>query len=210
MTLPSLLLVPGAWHKPDHFRRLVDELSDIDVHTVTQTSSADYPAALRDMYADAEVIAQAAAAIDRQVVVVAHSYGGVPATQGLPYARNVRRIVYLAASDRRGCPEEPGRCAVPDPRRPRTGLGVGPRQLRGGDLGDGGAAGRPGWHRHARGGQYRRPGAPEETLCEPMSPYGLLTGPETATTCGGCARGRAALPWWRPEAPTPRAPDRSG
>jgi hypothetical protein len=23
-----------------------------------------------------------------------------------------------------------------------------------------------------------------------MSPYGLLTGPETATTCGGCARGR--------------------
>jgi pimeloyl-ACP methyl ester carboxylesterase len=96
MTLPSLLIVPGAWHKPDHFRRLVDELSGIDVHTVTLTSSGDDPAALRDMYADAEVIAQAAAAIDRPVVVVAHSYGGIPATQGLPHANNVRHIVYLA------------------------------------------------------------------------------------------------------------------
>jgi pimeloyl-ACP methyl ester carboxylesterase len=97
VTVPSLLVVPGAWHKPDHFRRLVDELPDLDVRTVTLTSSADDPAALRDMYADAEVIAQAAAAIDGPVVVVAHSYGGMPTTQGLPYATNVRRIIYLAA-----------------------------------------------------------------------------------------------------------------
>jgi pimeloyl-ACP methyl ester carboxylesterase len=97
MTLPSVLLVPGAWHKPEHFRRLIDELPDLDVHTVTLTSSGNDPAALRDMYADADVIAQAVAGIDGPVVVVAHSYGGVPATQGLPYARNVRRIVYLAA-----------------------------------------------------------------------------------------------------------------
>jgi alpha-beta hydrolase superfamily lysophospholipase len=79
--LPSLLLVPGAWHKPDHLRPLVDELAGIDVHTVTLTSSGDDSAALRDMYADAEVIAQAAAAIGRPVVVVAHSYGGIPTTQ---------------------------------------------------------------------------------------------------------------------------------
>lgn len=97
MTLPSLLIVPGAWHKPDHFRRLVDELSGIDAHTVTLTSSGDDPATLRDMHADAEVIAQAAAAIAGPVVVVAHSYGGIPTTQALPYARNVRRIIYLAA-----------------------------------------------------------------------------------------------------------------
>jgi pimeloyl-ACP methyl ester carboxylesterase len=97
MTLPSLLLVPGGWHRPDHLCPLVDELSGIDVHTVTLTSSGDDPAALTDMYADAEVIAQAAAAIDGPVVVVAHSYGGIPTTQALPYARNVRRIIYLAA-----------------------------------------------------------------------------------------------------------------
>ena len=97
MTLPSLLIVPGAWHKPEHFHRLVDELSGIDVHTVTLTSTGDDPAALRDMYADAEVIAHAAAAIDDPVVVIAHSYGGVPTTQALPDARNVRHIIYLAA-----------------------------------------------------------------------------------------------------------------
>ena len=97
MTLPSVLLVPGAWHKPDHFYLLIDELADLDVHTVALTSSGDDPATLRDMYADADVIAQAVAAIDRPVVVVAHSYGGIPTTQGLPNARNVRHIIYLAS-----------------------------------------------------------------------------------------------------------------
>jgi inosine-uridine nucleoside N-ribohydrolase len=49
------------------------------------------------MYADAEAIAQAVAAIEGPVVVVAHSHGGIPTTQALPNARNVRRIIYLAA-----------------------------------------------------------------------------------------------------------------
>ena len=97
MASPSVLVVPGAWHKPAHFRRLVGELSDLDVHTVTLTSSGDDPAALGDMHSDAEVIARAAAAIDGPVVVVAHSYGGVPTTQALSQAGNVARIIYLAA-----------------------------------------------------------------------------------------------------------------
>ena len=97
MTLPSVLLVPGAWHTPEHLRLLVDELSGLDVHTVTLTSSGNDPAVLGDMYADAEAIAQAAATIDRPVVVVAHSYGGIPTTQALTYVRSVRRIIYVAA-----------------------------------------------------------------------------------------------------------------
>jgi hypothetical protein len=51
VSLPSLLIVPGAWHEPDHYCPLLDELSDIDVHTVTLTSSGKNPAVLGDMYA---------------------------------------------------------------------------------------------------------------------------------------------------------------
>lgn len=97
MPLPSVLIVPGAWHKPGHFHMLVDELADLDVHTVALTSSGDEPAQLKDMYADADAIARAVDAIGRPVVVVAHSYGGLPTTQGLAGVRNVAHIVYLAS-----------------------------------------------------------------------------------------------------------------
>jgi Alpha/beta hydrolase family len=97
LDLPSLLIVPGAWHVPDHYRPLVDELSGIDVHVVTLTSTGKDPGALGDMHADAEAIAHAAAAMDGPVVVLAHSYGGIPTTQAFPYATNVRRLIYLAA-----------------------------------------------------------------------------------------------------------------
>ncbi|MFN3005776.1 alpha/beta hydrolase [Mycolicibacterium wolinskyi] len=96
-SFPSVLIVHGAWHKPEHFRLLVDELSDLDVRTVRLTSSGDDPAVLGDMYADAEVIAQAVTAVDGPVVVVAHSYGGIPTTQALANVPNVRKIVYLAS-----------------------------------------------------------------------------------------------------------------
>jgi pimeloyl-ACP methyl ester carboxylesterase len=97
MSVPSLLLVPGAWHKPEHLTMLMDELRDVDVNAVALTSAGDDPAALGDMYSDAAAIATAAAAIGGPVVVVAHSYGGIPASQGLAGVGNVQRIIYLAA-----------------------------------------------------------------------------------------------------------------
>ncbi|MFJ4467640.1 alpha/beta hydrolase [Streptomyces sp. NPDC089424] len=97
MTLPSLLLVPGAWHKPEHLQLLIDDLPGIDVHTVALTSCGDDPKTLGDMYSDAAAIRSAVEAIGGPVVVVAHSYGGVPTTQALADAPNVKSIVYLAA-----------------------------------------------------------------------------------------------------------------
>ncbi|GAA0401869.1 alpha/beta hydrolase [Microbispora corallina] len=97
MSLPSLVLVPGAWHKPEHLTLLIDELRGVDVHSVALSSSGDNPADLGDMYRDAALIRETVDAIDGPVVVLAHSYGGIPASQGLVGAGNVQRIVYLAA-----------------------------------------------------------------------------------------------------------------
>lgn len=97
-TQATLLFVPGAWHKPEHMDALIAELPDVNVRTVRLTASGDDPSALGDMYTDADAItAAAAAAIQGPVVVVAHSYGGIPATEALVGADNVRRLVYLAA-----------------------------------------------------------------------------------------------------------------
>src|SRR5690242_20031242 len=97
MTLPSLLVVPGSWHRPEHWRLFVDAMPDVDTHVVRLTSTGDDPDTLGDMYGDAKLVADAAAAIDGPVVVLAHSYGGVPTTQALGAAPNVQRIVYVAA-----------------------------------------------------------------------------------------------------------------
>jgi pimeloyl-ACP methyl ester carboxylesterase len=77
-------------------RLLIDELSDVDVHTVALPSSGEDPETLGDMYADADVIAAAATAIDGPLVVVACAYAGIPATQALGRVSNVERIVYLS------------------------------------------------------------------------------------------------------------------
>ena len=94
---PALLLVHGAWHRPEHWTLLTDEMRGVDVHTVALPSSGDDPAALGDLFADAAAIAAAVAAIDGPVVVLAHSAGGVAATQALSSVPNVRRVVYVAA-----------------------------------------------------------------------------------------------------------------
>ncbi|MEU8006493.1 alpha/beta hydrolase [Catellatospora sp. NPDC049111] len=87
-TTPSLLLVHGAWHGPWAWQQLIDQLSDLDVHTVALPTSGDDPATLGDLYDDAAAVNAAVAAISGPVVVVAHSYGGAPVTQ----AERVLRI----------------------------------------------------------------------------------------------------------------------
>ncbi|WP_329218769.1 alpha/beta hydrolase [Streptomyces sp. NBC_01485] len=104
---PALLLVHGAWHGPWCWRQLIDELPDVDVRTVALPSSGSSsggdpgapggPGVLGDLRDDAAAVAEAVAAIDGPVVVVAHSYGGVPVTEALGSVGDVRRLVYLCA-----------------------------------------------------------------------------------------------------------------
>ncbi|GAA3773350.1 alpha/beta hydrolase [Microbacterium kribbense] len=95
---PTLLLVHGAWHGAWCWAPLkgILEARGWTVETVDlPTVHADDIVGLH-LADDADAVAQAIAAIDGPVVVVAHSYGGVPTTQAAR-ADNVQHIVYLAA-----------------------------------------------------------------------------------------------------------------
>ena len=95
---PTLLLVHGAWHGAWCWETLQDVLETRGwiVRTVDlPTIHSDDPATLT-MYDDARTVADAVDAIGGPVVVVAHSYGGIPVTQGAT-SPNVLRIVYIAA-----------------------------------------------------------------------------------------------------------------
>jgi pimeloyl-ACP methyl ester carboxylesterase len=91
----TVLLVHGAWHGPWMWGALVAEMPDINVRTVALPSVGRNTATLGDMHADAAAIRAAVTAIGGPVLVCAHAYGGVPATQGVADLPNVVGLVYL-------------------------------------------------------------------------------------------------------------------
>ena len=95
---PTLLLVHGAWHGSWAWEPLQSELEarGWDVRTVDlPTVHADDPRGLH-MSDDAAAVAAAIDEVGGPVAVVAHSYGGVPTTQGAT-SDAVVHIVYVAA-----------------------------------------------------------------------------------------------------------------
>lgn len=91
---PRIILVHGAWVGPWEFAPLVEILLErgweVDALDLPSTGTTE------SMFQDAAAIS---AAIDRAggpVVLVAHSYGGVPVTQAGDHPA-VERIVYVAA-----------------------------------------------------------------------------------------------------------------
>ena len=76
---PTLVLVHGAWHGSWCWELLVEELAGDDL----RVRAVDLPSAgpaLGDLDDDIATVRAAIDAADGPVVVVAHSYGGVPAS----------------------------------------------------------------------------------------------------------------------------------
>lgn len=95
---PTILLVHGAWHGAWCWDRLRDVLEArgrrvevVDLPTIHSADPVDVPLA-----ADADAVTAAIERIEGEVVVVAHSYGGIPATVAAT-ADRVPHIVYVAA-----------------------------------------------------------------------------------------------------------------
>lgn len=98
MTRPTLVFVHGAWHGSwcwDHLRQILEERGWTTTAVELPTVHAPDKTSL-GMTADADAVRAAIEAINGDVVVVAHSYGGVPTTQGAD-ATNVAHIVFISA-----------------------------------------------------------------------------------------------------------------
>lgn len=94
----SILLVHGAWHGSWCWDAVRERLAArgwdvvaIDLPTAHARNKAEL-----GMYDDARAVSDAVAAIEGPVTVVAHSYGGVPTTQGATDPK-VRHIVYVTS-----------------------------------------------------------------------------------------------------------------
>jgi pimeloyl-ACP methyl ester carboxylesterase len=69
-------------------------LSSATVELPSASRTRPFPAGLGD---DADAIAEVLGRIDAPVVLVAHSYGGLPATEAAVRCDNVAHLVYIAA-----------------------------------------------------------------------------------------------------------------
>jgi pimeloyl-ACP methyl ester carboxylesterase len=102
MTKPTILIVPGSFAPPTIYDKLVRLLKGTGYPALAvqlPSTTKRMPLAPATMLEDADIIKCAAEALinlGREVIVVAHSYGGVPTTQGL-VGVPIKKIVYLAA-----------------------------------------------------------------------------------------------------------------
>lgn len=108
-TQPTILYVPGAWHQPIIFDKVIAILSHdgFGSRKISLASVGRSPP-VTSLEPDVEVVRDTALAETRQgrnVVVVCHSYGGVPTNQALrgldkpqsPGGGRVLAIVYIAS-----------------------------------------------------------------------------------------------------------------
>jgi pimeloyl-ACP methyl ester carboxylesterase len=95
---PTLLLVHGSWHGPWCWELLQPELANRGLESVTVAlpSCGIKAAMLKGLAEDAETVAAAAAAIQGDVIIVGHSYGGAVISEAA-HPKNVRQLVYLGA-----------------------------------------------------------------------------------------------------------------
>jgi pimeloyl-ACP methyl ester carboxylesterase len=95
----DVVLVHGAWHGPWCWEKLIPELGAErwDVLTVELPSASAGSDGHAGMYDDARAIRECLERVDGPVALVAHSYGGLPATEAAARAANVSQLIYLSA-----------------------------------------------------------------------------------------------------------------
>ena len=87
MVRPSLVFVPGAWHSPAHFAPVISHLTKLGYHCTSATLPSVGPeVGLTSFDPDVEAVRNAVLReLDKgqNVVLIGHSYGGVPGVSAL-------------------------------------------------------------------------------------------------------------------------------
>ena len=93
---PVVILVHGAWHGAWAWAWIIERLTAEGIRSVAVDlpSKGRDTSALGDLYDDAETVRAAIAAAGGPALVVAHSYGGLPVSEG---GAGAAHLVYLAA-----------------------------------------------------------------------------------------------------------------
>jgi pimeloyl-ACP methyl ester carboxylesterase len=95
---PALALVHGAYHGAWCWDRLIAELTK---HGWPVSAVHDLPSTRGNsnagMYDDARAVREHLARFGEPVVVLAHSYGGLPVTEAAADVPNVQQLIYLIA-----------------------------------------------------------------------------------------------------------------
>lgn len=96
---PTVVLVHGAWHAPPSWWLLVPRLRERGLATVSVDLPSSGPRShdLGDLHDDVDAIRTAIHRVEGPCVVVAHSYGGAPASEAISEEPSVRRLVSVAA-----------------------------------------------------------------------------------------------------------------
>lgn len=112
MDKPVIVIVPGAWHRPQHFKHLIERFNKVNYEAVgVDLPSVDSSPPLETWEQDAQAVRKVILEhldAGKNVIALAHSFGGIPMSeavkglgkesrekQGLESA--VIRLVYMCA-----------------------------------------------------------------------------------------------------------------
>ena len=83
---PTILLVHGLWHRPGHYTALIDVFRSQGFKVVAPALPSTGGEVQQGLHADAHVVEKAIeglVAAEEDILIIAHSYGGMVATEAL-------------------------------------------------------------------------------------------------------------------------------
>ena len=98
MSLPTILLVPGAWHTPAHYTAITSYLISKGYPVIcNQNQTCGTENASLDANDDAAAIRKVIDSVEGDVIVAMHSCGGLPGSVAARGAENVIGLVFVGA-----------------------------------------------------------------------------------------------------------------